>query len=42
MRVAENTSQAASVEFARHRRANYARSGLQTLKRKPRFAGLSF
>ena len=30
--MAENTSQAASVEFARLRRANYARSGLQKIK----------
>ena len=30
MRVGNDSSQAASVEFARRRRANYARSGLQS------------
>ena len=30
-----NTDQAASVEFGRHRRANYARSGLQSLVGNP-------
>ena len=34
MCVRENTSQAASVEFVRHRRANYARSRLQAFCRK--------
>lgn len=32
--VSENTSQAASVEFVRHGRANYARSRLQAFCRK--------
>ncbi|MGM9588633.1 MAG: hypothetical protein ACI3V0_00455 [Faecousia sp.] len=35
MRLTKNTSQAASVEFDRHRRANYARSRLQKLAEKP-------
>ena len=34
MCVRENTSQAASVEFVRHGRTNYARSRLQTFCRK--------
>ena len=34
MCVKENTSQSASVEFVRHRRANYARSRLQAFCRK--------
>ena len=34
MRVRENTSQAASVEFVRLRRTNYARSRLQSFCRK--------
>ena len=34
MCVRENTSQAASVEFVRHRRTNYARSRLQSFCRK--------
>ena len=34
MCVRENTSQAASVEFVRHRRTNYARSRLQAFCRK--------
>ena len=34
MCVRENTSQAASVEFVRHGRANYARSRLQAFCRK--------
>ena len=34
MCVRENTSQAASVEFVRHRRTNYARSRPQTFCRK--------
>ena len=34
MCVRENTSRAASVEFVRHRRTNYARSRLQTFCRK--------
>ena len=34
MCVRENTVQAASVEFVRHRRTNYARSRLQALCRK--------
>ena len=33
--LAENTSQAASVEFVRLRRTNYARSRLQKLAEKP-------
>ena len=36
MCVRENTSQAASVEFVRHGRANYARSRLQAFCRKTR------
>ena len=32
--LTENTSQAASVEFVRHRRTNYARSRLQKIWRK--------
>ena len=34
--LAENTSQAASVEFVRRRRTNYARSSLQNPVKKPR------
>ncbi len=34
MRVTKNTSQAASVEIARLRRAIYARSGLQKSKKR--------
>ena len=34
--LAENTSQAASVEFVRLRRTNYARSSLQNPVKKPR------
>ena len=33
--LAENTSQAASVEFVRLRRTNYARSRLQILSKSP-------
>ena len=35
MCVRENTAQAASVEFVRLRRTNYARSRLQSLSEKP-------
>ena len=33
--LAENTAQAASVEFVRQRRTNYARGRLQNLAKKP-------
>jgi len=33
--VGKNTSQAASVEFVRHKRTNYARSRLQKLAENP-------
>ena len=33
--LGENTYQAASVEFVRHRRTNYARSRLQKTVKKP-------